>query len=37
VVGQQQLAVGKNPGSEATQVKPFKYDEEVSLKKLIWQ
>jgi hypothetical protein len=33
-VGQQQLAVGKNPGSEATQVKPFKYDEEVSLKKL---
>jgi hypothetical protein len=34
VVGQQQLAVGKNPSSEATQVKPFKYDEEVSLKKL---
>jgi hypothetical protein len=30
---QQHLKVGKNPGSENAHVQPFKYDQEVSLKK----
>ena len=34
VEGQQQLKVGKNPGSENAHVQPFKYDQEASLKKL---
>jgi hypothetical protein len=34
VKGQQQLKFGKNPGSENAHVQPFKYDQEVSLKKL---
>jgi hypothetical protein len=34
LVGQQQLKVGKDPGTELTHVKPFKYDQEISLKKL---
>ena len=34
VKGQQQLKVGKNPGSVAAHVQPFKYDQEASLKKL---
>jgi hypothetical protein len=34
VKGQQQLHVGKNPGSQIGHVQPYKYDEEASLKKL---
>jgi hypothetical protein len=32
--GQQQLKVCKNPGTEIVHVQPYKYDQEVSLKKL---
>jgi len=31
VKGQQQLKVGKDPGTEITHVQPYKYDQEVSL------
>ncbi|CAD6254767.1 unnamed protein product [Miscanthus lutarioriparius] len=34
VEGQQQLNVGKNTGSEIAHIVPFKYDQEVSLRKL---
>ena len=34
VKGQQQLKVGKDPGTEITHVQPYKYDQEVSLQKL---
>ena len=34
VEGQQQLNVGKNPGTEIAHVQPYKYDQEASLKKL---
>ncbi|CAD6219456.1 unnamed protein product [Miscanthus lutarioriparius] len=34
VEGQQQLNVGKNSGSEMAHIVPFKYDQEVSLRKL---